>query len=296
MGPKTTPFFKRPLVWTFASAVALTKRRMGQCTALLIPASNGPKLSSAQSWKVTPRRWNAHFHTFCSLICDDAQYWVNESTDLTLGLGSVKVAYILLFDLMLFHFFLQLLWLKSASHWKCRWSALLIWICSVREVATNRPKPRSRMCWATWQSLHEYVSGCHSPQCHRCHDMLHFLVLCWLKSRIMNHVATYFPSSKIFKDTRREKVWCAQAAANDNQCLNMSQQFDCWIRVRSEWMQFESALIFCAPLAVSQQLFIAGESIDRNHITEIAMNNTYFSQSFHCMVELFGGSCALTLR
>jgi len=60
----------------------------------------------------------------------------------------------------------------------------------------------------------------------RCHDMLHFLVLCWLKSRIMNHVATYFPSSKILKDMRREKV-CAQAAANDNECLNMSQQFDC---------------------------------------------------------------------
>ena len=165
MGPKTTPFFKRPLVWTFASAVALTKPRMGQCTALLIPASNGLKLSSAQSWKVTPRRWNAHFHTsfaylwWCPIL-SECRHWLN----FAFGICSC-ITYSLIWSDFLFCS-CKLLWLKSASHWKWRWSALLICIISRYERLQKMPKPRSLMCWATWQSLHEYVSGCHPPQCH----------------------------------------------------------------------------------------------------------------------------------
>ena len=269
MGPKTTPFFKRPLGWTFASAVALTKPRMGQCTALLIPASNGLKLSSAQGRKVTPRRWNAHFHTyFASLwwcpILSECRHWLN----FVFGIYS-------------------LIW-SDFSFCSCNysgWSQHHIgsgggrhyWYASYLGMRGCK-KCQNQGVWCAEQHGSPCMSMFLAAIRHnvtRCHDMLHFLVLCWLKSRIMNHVATYFPSSKILKDMRREKV-CAQAAANDNECLNMSQQFDCWIRVRwSEWMQFESALIFCA--APGRVTAIVYSWRIRNHTTEIAMNNTYFS-------------------
>ena len=181
------------------------------------------------------------------LICDDVQYWVNAGIDLTLRLGSVHVSPIVLFDLIFY--FVPVNYCGWSQHHIGSGGGRHYWYASYLGMRGCK-KCQNQGVWCAEQHGSPCMSMFLAAIRHnvtRCHDMLHFLVFCWLKSRIMNHVATYFPSSKILKDMRREKV-CAQAAANDNECLlNMSQQFDCWIRVRwSEWMQFESALLFCA--------------------------------------------------